>query len=34
MGGLFFVDEGECGDEALRRWLSLALGFVSGLPPK
>jgi TfoX/Sxy family transcriptional regulator of competence genes len=34
MSGLIFVDESLCDDEAMRRWLSPALGFVSGLPPK
>ena len=34
MGGLIFADEDCCDDQALRDWLSLALSFVSALPPK
>ena len=34
MSGFIFVDDGVCDDEALKSWISLALGFVNGLPPK
>ena len=34
MGGLVFVDEDACDDTALRDWVSLALSFVTTLPPK
>ena len=34
MGGLFFVQEQHCGEDALVDWLSLAIGFVETLPPK
>ena len=34
MGGLVFVVEEECGDTALKEWVSLALSFVTTLPPK
>jgi hypothetical protein len=34
MGGFVFVEEAECDAEALERWLMLALGFVTTLPPK
>ncbi|MDH3704094.1 MAG: TfoX/Sxy family protein [Alphaproteobacteria bacterium] len=34
MGGLIFVDEKACDDEALKSWVELALSFVSTLPPK
>ena len=34
MGGLIFVDEKACDDEALAGWVALALSFVSTLPPK
>ncbi len=34
MGGFFFVAEGACTDQVMTQWLSLALSFVSTLPPK
>ena len=34
MGGLVFVDAADCDTEALTGWVSLALGFVTTLPPK
>jgi TfoX/Sxy family transcriptional regulator of competence genes len=34
MGGLIFVAEDECGGAALKEWVSLALSFVTTLPPK
>lgn len=34
MGGLIFVAEDECGGAALKQWVSLALSFVTTLPPK
>ena len=35
MGGMIFVAEDACDDEALIQWVSLALSFVAGLlPPK
>ncbi len=34
MGGMVFVDEAACDTEALKDWVSLALSFVTTLPPK
>lgn len=34
MGGLVFVNEGDCDDPSLRGWIELALRFVANLPPK
>lgn len=34
MGGLVFVGEEECDAAGLKAWVSLALSFVSTLPPK
>ncbi|MCT7375701.1 TfoX/Sxy family protein [Chelativorans salis] len=34
MNGFVFVDAEACDGEALKGWISLALGFVGGLPPK
>ncbi|MBT5811874.1 MAG: RNA methyltransferase, partial [Rhodospirillaceae bacterium] len=34
MGGLIFVEEDSCDDEALKGWISLALYFVTTIPPK
>lgn len=34
MGGMVFVGEEACDDDALKDWLSLALSFVSTLPAK
>ena len=34
MSGMIFVDEEACDDTALKEWVSLALGFVTTLPPK
>lgn len=34
MSGLIFVEEDACDDVALREWVSLALDFVTTLPPK
>lgn len=34
MSGLVFVDEEACDAAALKAWVSLALSFVSALPPK
>lgn len=34
MGGFFFVEEEGCDDALLKRWLDLALDFVTTLPPK
>jgi TfoX-like protein len=34
MGGMVFVGEEACDNDALKDWLSLALGFVSTLPAK
>jgi len=34
MTGLIFVDEDACGGAALKDWVSLALSFVTTLPPK
>ncbi|MBT5664980.1 MAG: RNA methyltransferase, partial [Rhodospirillaceae bacterium] len=34
MGGLIFVEEDSCDDDALKDWISLALSFVTTLPPK
>ncbi len=34
MGGLVFVNEDACDDDALKEWISMALSFVSTLPPK
>ncbi len=34
MGGFVFVDESDCEGDAMKDWVSLALGFVSTLPPK
>ena len=34
MGGLIFVREEACDFAAIKEWVSLALSFVGGLPPK
>ncbi|EKF17873.1 TfoX/Sxy family protein [Nitratireductor pacificus] len=34
MSGFIFVDAEDCGDDALRSWVALALDFVGTLPPK
>ena len=34
MGGMIFVDEEVCSEQALSDWISLALSFVTTLPPK
>ena len=34
MGGFVFVDEAACDDDALADWVSLALSYVTTLPPK
>jgi hypothetical protein len=34
MSGFIFVSEDACDDAALKEWVSLALGYVSKLPPK
>ena len=34
MGGLVFVDDNACDDQALSEWGSLALAYVTELPPK
>jgi hypothetical protein len=34
MGGLVFVTEDACGAAEMKDWVSLALSFVSTLPPK
>ncbi len=34
MTGLVFVSEEACDDDALKDWVSLALSFVTTLPPK
>ena len=34
MGGMVFVDEAACDDNALKNWITLALSFVDALPPK
>jgi TfoX/Sxy family transcriptional regulator of competence genes len=34
MTGFFFVDQNDCDDDTFSAWLTLALGFVSELPPK
>ena len=34
MGGMVIVEAEDCDDAAFRAWVSLALGFVSGLPEK
>ena len=34
MGGMVFVDEGDCDDTALKSWVALALSFTQMLPPK
>lgn len=34
MSGFFFVSEDACTDQVMTQWLSLALGFVTTLPPK
>ncbi len=34
MSGFYFVPEGACSDEVMRRWLRLAFGFATSLPPK
>lgn len=34
MSGLYFVSEEVCDDEVMKTWLSLALEYAAGLPPK
>lgn len=34
MAGFIFVEADECEDEAMRDWVSMALAFVTTLPPK
>ncbi len=34
MGGMVFVEDGACDDDALGGWIALAMGFVAALPPK
>lgn len=34
MNGFVFVEAEACDDAAMKEWISLALGFVGGLPPK
>lgn len=34
MGGLVFVDEETCDEDAMKNWVSLALSFVATLPAK
>ena len=34
MSGLYFVDADDCDDALMQSWLSLALSFVTTLPPK
>ena len=34
MTGFFFVDQDDCDDDTFTAWLTMALGFVSELPPK
>lgn len=34
MGGFVFVDEAACDDGAMQDWVSLALSYVTSLPPK
>jgi len=33
-GGMILVNEEDCGDAELKDWITLALSFVSTLPPK
>lgn len=34
MSGMFFVAEDDCDPETFKGWISLALSYVSALPPK
>ena len=34
MGGFYYVDADDCDDALLKQWVSLALSFVTTLPPK
>jgi len=34
MSGFFFVPEDQCSEQVMKDWLSLALSFVTSLPPK
>ena len=33
MGGMVFIDEAACDDDALKDWVALALSFIGTLPP-